>query len=292
MVFTLTCNLLAQSSAKFGAVEHGGTYRIKNPLFSVGGKGVNVSRELNKLGVKNRAVIFCGGESGGACMDSLRGENFDFFAVETDKPTRAGLVVFDESRNLETTFLGEDIPVGDGDFSRALEGIESSAEEGDILALCGSCPGWSRAKKSALEGLLSRGRLRLVLDTYGEPLADLFPVKSEILKINADEFSGLCGVPKNSADFEKAFGEFSEKSGAKIFAVTNSSEKVLIKICGKKFEIFPPKIHSPAFETGCGDIVLARLISALSSRGECGFSDFECAINAATEAATRRGAFK
>ena len=50
-VFTLTGNLLAERTFQFASWEPGRTQRATGESFQVGGKGINVSKMLNRLGL-------------------------------------------------------------------------------------------------------------------------------------------------------------------------------------------------------------------------------------------------
>lgn len=271
-VFTLTCNLLAQYSLSFDKIKRDVVNRAKESEFCVGGKGVNVARALLKLGVDARAVIFSGGRVGERCEDFLREKEIPFLAIKTAFETRTGFVCQDE--NSETTFFTTDSTLTDVDFDLAMTEILKLAKSGDVLALCGSVPNWNLNKFNSLKALLKKSKMRFVCDTYGAPLKDLFFEKSEILKINFDEFSTFANG--------KSFNELKEKTGAKFFGVTDGANQARASINGKVKTFMPKKIEGRAFATGCGDVVLSSLIKSLLENDKCTFSDFENAMSLAT----------
>ena len=277
-IFTLTCNLLAQHTLDFGAVKEGGVNRAKSAEFCAGGKGVNVAAALLKMGADACAVIFSGGKTGGRCEEFLSEKGVKFLAVKTAFETRSGFVCRGEKG--ETTFFEPDTFLPDADFENACALVESRADCGDILAFCGSAPNWGGKKFAALKSLVKGKNLRLVCDTYGAPLKDLFFERSEILKINSEEFFAFAN--KNLAE---GFCEFQGKTPAKFFGVTGGEKSAFARAGGavKKFE--PRKIAGRAYPTGCGDALLASLIKALAQSGKCTFADFEAAMDFATRQA-------
>lgn len=279
-IFTLTCNLLAQHTLNFKEVGLREVNRAKSSEFCVGGKGVNVAAALLKFGLDATAVIFSGGRTGERCADFLSEKGIKFLPVKTDFETRSGFVCRDE--NSETSFFTEDAVLTDADFEIAMSEISKRAESGDILALCGSVPNWGIGKFSALKTLLEKSKMRFVCDTYGAPLKDLFFWESEILKINADEIRAFSS---------RSFDELKPETKAKFFGITNGDGLAYASVGGKTEVFVPEKIQGRAFATGCGDVVLARLIKALAEKGECGFSDFRSAMDFATECAARKGIF-
>ena len=60
MILTVTLNPLLEKRLEFQSVELGKDQRAKNEFYAAGGKGINVSRQLNLLGVKNSAFTWLG----------------------------------------------------------------------------------------------------------------------------------------------------------------------------------------------------------------------------------------
>ena len=88
--FTLTGNLLAERTLELECWSPGRTQRARRETFQVGGKGINVSKMLTRLGVANTALCFTGGAPGAECEAWLREHRFSFRAFATTSPTRAG----------------------------------------------------------------------------------------------------------------------------------------------------------------------------------------------------------
>ena len=166
-VYTLTGNLLWEQTLAFADWAPGRSQRATSATFQVGGKGVNVSKMLNRLGAPNTALCFTGGFSGAACAAWLKAGQFDFRAFPAAGATRAGTVIRGGLRR-ETTFLGPDASPGPAAV-RACAAYLKARPDGGVLAICGSLPGWETADfdplRAALERWMSRGTL--VADTYG-----------------------------------------------------------------------------------------------------------------------------
>src|SRR5262245_23017285 len=96
-IFTLTGNLLAERTLEFDAWVPGRTHRATVESFQVGGKGINVSKMLTRLGAANTALCFIGGNSGAECETWLRARSFSYRAFGSSTATRTGTVVRDRS---------------------------------------------------------------------------------------------------------------------------------------------------------------------------------------------------
>src|SRR5262249_4037235 len=142
-IFTLTGNLLAERTLELDHWSTGKTHRAARETFQVGGKGINVAKMLNRLGVSNTALCFTGGSPGSECERWLRERGFAFRAFASQSPTRAGIVVRTTNGEVpETTFLGPDAPPDAGAIAACAEFLGAQPDD-QVLAICGSFPGWS-----------------------------------------------------------------------------------------------------------------------------------------------------
>ena len=262
-VFTLTGNLLAERTLTLPAWEPGRTQRATAESFQVGGKGINVSRMLGRLGVSATALCFTGGAPGAECEDWLLRRQLPCRAFPTSAATRVGTVIRDQ-RGLhpETTFLGPDAPA-DAEAVCCCADFLESQPDGAVLAVCGSVPGWSSPAFAPLRAALSRwcARGHLVVDTYGPPLTELARLPLALLRINADEHRALL------AEAGSAF------PGPVVrWVVSDGPRRVRFGEQGQPAgEASPPPVNEVS-PTGCGDVMLAALIEAVWMRG-CALDD-------------------
>jgi 1-phosphofructokinase len=190
-LYTLTGNLLAERTQDFAAWAPGKTQRATAQSFQVGGKGINVSKMLTRLGTANTALCFAGGASGAECLAWLRYHQFPLHAFPTQKATRTGLVVRTPGQR-ETTFLGPDSPPDAAAFQACADYLDALPDD-SALALCGSFPGWDSPDARPLHDALTRliARAAVFADTYGPPLAWIVQRPVALVKINRDEFDLL-----------------------------------------------------------------------------------------------------
>ena len=256
-LFTMTGNLLAETTCIFDAPERGSTARAKSTSFEVGGKGVNVAAAFKRIARKRPyAVVFPAGFTGKRCIASLREENFcRLLKFEISGETRSGLVCRDLHRGGQTTFFTNDTPVLKSAFDAALAKIKSLARNGDFLAFCGSFAGWEDSYADEIADLCAAKNLKLCVDTYGAPLAAFVKLSNVfLLKINADELATL--------DTETAAYIMRPSAGkAKIcnVVITDSGRAVKARFGCDFFEFYPPRVEEKS-PTCCGDVFLASAI--------------------------------
>lgn len=258
-VFTLTGNLLAERTLVFDRWSPGKTQRATRESFQVGGKGINVSKMLTRLGVSTTALCFTGGAAGTECETWLRTQKFAFRSFPTAASTRAGTVVRDASGvHPETTFLGPDVAPDTAALDACAEFLAAHLTGPDqILALCGSFPGWATSAFDRLRVLIERwaGNGLLVVDSYGPALAALIEHPLALLKINDDELKSL-----GRSRLEDI------PSHVLRLIVTDGPRMVRTRETGGVLEIFAPPAIDEVSATGSGDVLLACVLEALFVR--------------------------
>jgi len=258
-IYTLTGNLLAERTLDFEAWLPGRTQRARAESFQVGGKGINVSKMLHRLRAEQVALGFTGGAPGLECEAWLKARGLAHHLFATTTPTRTGTVVRDRAgRHGETTFLGADAPP-DAAALRACAAWLDAQPDGQVLALCGSFPGWTSADFDPLRGALTRWLQRgtLAADTYGPPLAWAAAQPLALIKINADELRA----------FAPSLEQLSPAAAPR-WVVTDGPRTVLTRDCdGALGTLTPPPVREVS-ATGSGDVLFACVLHGLFAAGK------------------------
>jgi 1-phosphofructokinase len=256
-VFTLTGNLLAERTLDFDRWAPGETQRARRESFQVGGKGINVSKMLNRLGSPNTALCFVGGASGTECQSWLERRGFRFRTFATSTATRTGTVVHDGSGSQrETTFLGADA-APDAAALRALAEFLDAQPPAQTLALCGSFPGWADPDFDVLRAAVIRWMQRgsVVADSYGPALSWLMTQPLDLIKLNASELRAS-GLTEGQA----------LPPTVKQWVVTDGPRPVRVSAgLGQERQLTPPTLREVS-PTGSGDVLFACVLHALLER--------------------------
>ena len=266
-IHTLTGNLLWEQTLEFRDWAPGRTQRAASVHFQVGGKGINVSRMLNRLGSANTALCFPGGLSGSACTTWLKESKITFRAFPAAGATRVGTVVRGGSRP-ETTFLGPDVSPGKAAL-RACAAYLDGRPDGDILAISGSLPGWDTSDFDPLRAALERWarRATLVADTYGAPLAWLVERPVELVKINRDEFDAFSAGWGAGGRLAARLRDARHRFRARSWVVTDGGGPVaFIDGSDAAGRVVPPAVREVS-PTGSGDVLLACILHARTRLG-------------------------
>ncbi|MBS0662398.1 MAG: hypothetical protein JSR48_03990 [Verrucomicrobia bacterium] len=267
-ILTLTGNLLAERTQEFADWAEGRTQRARAESFQVGGKGINVSKMLHRLGAPTTALCFVGGAPGAECAGWLKARDFATHAIATGGSTRVGLVVRATGR-AETTFLGPDVPPDAAAIAACVAWL-AEQPDGQVLAICGSLPGWTASHfepmRSALAAWLGRGRL--AVDSYGPPLAWFATQPVDLVKINAAELRTL--FPGSAADTptSRLLAEAATRWPVRRWIVTDGPAPAWhCAHQGRPEAVVPPKVTEVS-ATGSGDVLFACVLDRLFRRGD------------------------
>jgi fructose-1-phosphate kinase PfkB-like protein len=261
-LLTLTGNALWERTLVFQEWAPGLTQRAVSESFQVGGKGINVSRMLGRLGLASRALLFTGGATGAECESWLRERGLDFRAFPAVQPTRIGIVARGGGQP-ETTFLGPDAPPGPAGIRACAEFLDAQPD-GGLLAVCGSLPGWEGPDFDPLRATLDRwiGRGAVAVDTYGPPLAWFAGRPVSLVKVNRMEFDGLFPPGDRAGPVAGRLRLLRKSRPASSWVVTDGPAPVWwIDGTGEPASLSPPGVREVS-ATGSGDVLLACILYA------------------------------
>lgn len=264
MILTLTGNLLAERTLTFADWSPGKTQRAQSESFQVGGKGINVSKMLRRIGSPTTAWCFTGGAAGAECEQWLRSQGMPHRAFPTLAPTRPGLVVRGGASG-ETTFLGPDRPPDAAALRACVEALGEVPPRGTVLALCGSFPGWASIEAEPLRRALDHwaDAGALVADSYGPPLQWLVERPVTLVKINRQEFDQLFPEADRSEPVLQRLEEAVRRWPVRQWIVTDGPGPV----CYGGVNTLPGTVEPPPVEevspTGSGDVLFACVLHAI-----------------------------
>ncbi len=266
-IHTLTGNLLWERTLELATWVPGQTHRAKTESFQVGGKGINVSRMLTRLGASTRALCFAGGSTGADCLAWLTAKNISHQAFATSAATRSGTVVR-SSNQPETTFLGPDAPPDAAAWTDCAATVDALPAN-DILALCGSFPGWNSLEAEPLRTAIARraSLAHVVADTYGPPLMWALQQPFAFIKINRDEFNALASQMSHIEPFPSQLTTQLRLSKSSAIIITDGPNPVWYADRTNPPRQFVPPAITAISPTGSGDVLLAGLLHGHFQRG-------------------------
>lgn len=265
-LYTITANILAETTAGYPNLVAGTTHRAETDSFQVGGKGINVARMAERLQWEATAICFPGGHAGERCREWLEEKPFRLRTFAQKRETRGGWVV--RAGGVETTFLGADRPLEAEAWGAAMTFLGENLRSGDVLAICGSIPGWNEEIAERLRELLREiaGKVFVAVDTYGAPLMDLSKEPIDLVKVNRTEIAAILGE-SGTEDVESFLRKKCEAFPVKRWVISDGSGPVWGRgETGLVFQEMPPAI-AVVSAVGSGDVMLAGILWGLVQRG-------------------------
>ena len=267
-IYTLTGNLLAERTIEFDSWTIGRTQRARREIFHTRGKGVNVSNMLSRLATKNIALIFSGGASGAECEAWFKARGLAYQVFTTEQPSRTGTVIWSDNQ-AETTFLGPNVTPDDAAVQACADYLDTQPD-GQVLALCGSFPGWEENHFEPLRSAIIRWvkRGRFFADVYGPPLLEMCQHSIDLIKINQQEFDLLFPEIERSQPVEARLRLMRDKFAVKSWVISNGPDSIWVMAKDNEpIDFVPPKIEEVS-PTGSGDVLFASMLHALVIRND------------------------
>lgn len=263
MIYTVTFNPAIDYIMRLDSFRSGETNRSREEDILFGGKGINVSVVLSRLGSESTALGFIGGFTGDALSEHLKkiGIRTDFVGLKSGC-TRINVKLKSDSET-EINGQGPDIP---DEAVKELFSKLNSLRNGDTIVLAGSIP--KSLPDDIYEKILEEldGRdIRTVVDATGELLLNTLPYKPFLVKPNHIELGELFGKADLTEDeiIECAF-RLKEKGACNVLVSMAEKGAVLIDETGAVHRASAPK-ETVINSVGAGDSMVAGFLSALEN---------------------------
>jgi 1-phosphofructokinase len=189
MIYTLTLNPSVDYIVKLDKdIKIGELNRSTSEIKFPGGKGINVSRVLNRMDVKSKALGFVGGFTGNYIQSYLHNESIDTNFVKVEEDTRINIKL----KTGKETEINAKGPVIHREHFEKLKEIVRSLTAEDIVVLAGSIP--SSLPGTTYEELVkicAENRTAFVVDAEGDLLMKVLPYKPFLIKPNHHELGDL-----------------------------------------------------------------------------------------------------
>jgi len=91
MIYTVTLNPSIDYHVRINHLKIGELNRAEETLYFPGGKGINVSRVLKRLGIDSVVLGYAGGFTGDFLKNALISENIAIDFTEVEEPTRINI---------------------------------------------------------------------------------------------------------------------------------------------------------------------------------------------------------
>lgn len=260
MILTVTINPLLERRYSYQCLDLSSVNRNGKLIIKAGGKGINVNRQLNKLGVKNIALLFTGGANGKLLRETLRAEKILFSEIITKYETRESAIIFDKSTENIYSFFGTDTLISSSEAREFISKLEKAIATCEIVVFSGSSP-CKETDSIFAEGINIANKLDKisVCDTYGRHLQDCYNASPTIIHNNIDEIKLSLGLNLKSETDHFDFLNFLYEIGVKQAFITDSGNPFYASNFDFHYKAVPPKINT-IDPTGSGDAFVTGIV--------------------------------
>ena len=258
MIYTVTLNPALDYIINVEKLRFDDINRSVGEKIFYGGKGINVSVILNRLGVDNVALGFLGGFSGEKLKSLLQKDdvNCDFNRINGE--TRINVKIKTD-KEIDINALGPNVT--EWEIEELLQKIDT-LKDGDYLVLAGSVP--KAIPEDIYVRILERLKdkdIRFVVDTTGNSLLEILKYKPFLIKPNHHELGDLFGVKTETEEEIIEYANKLKSMGAQNVLVSRAGDgAILVDRNGEVSKA--PRIEGKLISSvGCGDSMVAGFIA-------------------------------
>ena len=259
MIYTVTLNPAIDKTVVIEEFKAGTVNRITTMREDAGGKGVNVSKCLKKLGADTVAVMILAGAAGKRLSTMLDDRKIPMLRIPAEGENRTNLKIIDPVNHTNTD-INEPGPKIDEDLLETLkEKLGKSVGKGDIVVLSGSLPkGADKSLYAQWTKYFQWRGAKVFLDADGEPMAKGIAAVPYMIKPNNDELAALLGKEKLTLEEMVAEGKRLLATGIEEVVISLGGDGILFvsrEGCFKADALTVPVKST----VGAGDSVVAAM---------------------------------
>ena len=258
MIYTVTLNPSIDYIVRLDKVNVGSVNRMESDDKFAGGKGINVSRVLKRLGIDNTATGFIGGFTGKFITDTLENEAIATKFVQVSEDTRINVKI---KADAETEINGTGPTVSPEQLT-ALKDILLGLSEKDTVVFAGSSnKNLGNVVYKELISLTRQTGAQGVCDFEGQTLIDSLEFQPLLVKPNNHELGEMFGAElKSDEDIITYAGKLQEMGAVNVLISMAGDGALLLTEDGKVYRKMPPK-GNVVNSVGAGDSMVAGFLT-------------------------------
>lgn len=262
MIYTITFNPAVDLVMSLEQLNLGELNRVPEQHFVAGGKGINMSVLLKRLGLDSVATGFIGGFSGQFIIDELASEGIDSHFIAVDGQTRINTKL---KADRETEINGAGPIVRQADLVQLTAYLEETLTAEDVVFLAGNTArGMDEAAYQAVAAVVKEGGARLVIDTNRQLLSDTLQYEPFLIKPNEQELADIVGQPiESKVDIIKYARELQHRGAQHVLVSRGGDGSILLTDSGEIYEAGTPSVSDRTVvnSVGAGDSMLSGFMA-------------------------------
>lgn len=257
MITTVTLNVAIDKAYTVDDLEVGEVIRVKECLYTAGGKGLNVSKVATIAGSKVIATGFIGGYAGAFVEEQLSFQKIESKFIKVKGETRSCINVIESNTGVHTEFLEPGVEVTETHTQELVKLLENLTKKSRVLTISGSVPvGVDDMIYQQLIKIGKENGNKVILDTSGKLLENGIGACPTMIKPNISEMRMLTGTSMETMEDIISGAKLLYEKGIELVAVSLGEAGVLVVCDAGVYHAKPPKID-PVNTVGCGDSMVA-----------------------------------
>ncbi|MEY1871442.1 1-phosphofructokinase [Streptococcus pyogenes] len=225
MIYTVTLNPSIDFIVRIDQINLGSVNRMASDDKFAGGKGINVSRILQRLDIASTATGFLGGFTGLFIEESLSAEGVKTDFVKGDQDTRINVKI----KSQEETELNGQGPIISQEQLEDLKTKLSQLTAEDTVVFAGSAPAnLGNAVYKELLPLVRQSGAQVVCDFEGQTLIDALAYNPLLVKPNNHELEAIFGTILTSLDDVETYARRLLEMGAQNVIISMAGDGALL----------------------------------------------------------------
>jgi tagatose 6-phosphate kinase len=261
LIIVLSVNTAIDRVLQVPVFTPGTVMRATETRTFAGGKGINVARNLRKLGDQVRVVGFLGGFAAAFIKERCSELGLDARWVDIAGETRTCITCLDSATGRQTVLNEPGPPVTSHEVDRLLEVLPASVSPGDLLCISGTAPpGMPAAAYGEIVQMMKELGLRVLVDAGGPGLHSAIRAGAWAVSPNEEELRSATKLGGASA------AEIAHKVAEEIdiVLVTMGRNGCILGAHGGLWRASAPEIHE-LNAVGSGDAFVAGFLSATAN---------------------------
>ena len=260
MIYTCTIAPSIDYTVYLPEFAAGKLNRADSVYYYPGGKGINVSRVLKRLGTDNKAIGFAGGFTGQYIEQFLMNEGIETDFIPINEITRINVKI----KSQEETELNGPGPELDREQLEKLTAKVKAMDKGDWFVLAGTMPdSVTDSILSELSQICRAQEVLFVLDTSGAALNRLVKTEPFLIKPNLEELGELFDTEISGKHEAYEYALKLVEDGVKHVIVSMGAEGALLVAKDFAYSAQAPK-GKVVNTVGSGDSLVSGFIASYS----------------------------
>lgn len=263
MTLTVTINPLLENRIELETLTLGKVNRGVKKEKKAGGKGINVSRQLDYLSIKNTALLFLGGNNGKQLRKVLIDENINFTTISSKGETRGATIAIEKSKNRITSIFEPQSSLSKNEVNEFKTKLIKMIQNCKIVVFSGSVPN-KEAASIITYGIELANELDKIsiLDTYGEHLQSCINATPTVLHNNTHEIESSLNIKLSTQQNKIYFLKKLYAQGIKLAFITDGWKPTFASKFDFIYKIESHKVNE-IDATGSGDAFVAGIAYGL-----------------------------